>query len=403
MRHRLEKKDPSAEESEAVDPIVYYLDNGTPEPVRSALLEGVLGGIRLLKQQGIKTLFKSRFYPMMLIHGCSLQCDTMGASINARWSYGASVVDPRTGEILKGHVSLGSLRIRQDFMIAQALTNAPYANGQTSDSSMLAMALARIRQLSAHEIGHTLGFAHNFAASVKNRASVMDYPHPTLALEDGKISYENAYAIGIGDWDKVSVKYAYSDFSEGTNETKALNRILAESVAEGHRFISDRDARPIGGAHPSAHLWDNGATPVSEFSHLLAIRRVAFNNFSLDQLKDGEPISMLRDRLVPLYFLHRYQLEAVVKLIGGQEYDYGVKGAKNTEVKAVSPAEQREALNALISSLDKITLSIPASIRDVLPPHAFGYGATRESFATQTGLTFDPFGAAHTLSDAVLE
>ena len=403
LRHRLEKKDPSAEESEAVDPIVYYLDNGTPEPVRSALLEGGAWWNQAFEAAGYKNAFQIKILPD--------DADPMDVRYNViqwvhrstrGWSYGASVVDPRTGEILKGHVSLGSLRIRQDFMIAQALTNAPYANGQTSDSSMLAMALARIRQLSAHEIGHTLGFAHNFAASVKNRASVMDYPHPTLALKDGKISYKNAYAIGIGDWDKVSVKYAYSDFPEGTDETKALNGILAESVADGHRFISDRDARPIGGAHPSAHLWDNGATPVAEFSHLLAIRQVAFNNFSLDQLKDGEPVSMLRDRLVPLYFLHRYQLEAVVKLIGGQEYDYGVKGAKNTEVKAVSPAEQREALNALISSLDKTTLSIPASIRDVLPPHAFGYGATRESFATQTGLTFDPFGAAHTLSDAVL-
>ena len=318
------------------------------------------------------------------------------------WSYGASVVDPRTGEILKGHVSLGSLRIRQDFMIAQALTNAPYADGKTDDTPMLEMALARIRQLSAHEIGHTLGFAHNFAASVKDRASVMDYPHPTLSLVDGKISYENAYAVGIGDWDKVSVKYAYSDFPDGTDETAALNKILDQSVAQGHRFISDRDARPIGGAHPYAHLWDNGGSAVKEFEQLLDIRQVALNNFSEDQLKAGEPISVLRDRLVPLYFLHRYQLEAVVKLVGGQEYDYGVKGANNSGVKTVAAQEQRQAFKVLVASLNQNTLSIPAAIREMLPPHAFGYGASRESFATQTGLTFDPFGAAHTLSDAVL-
>ena len=403
LRHRLEKKDPKADVSEAVEPIIYYLDNGTPEPVRSALLSGGAWWNQAFEAAGYKDAFQIKMLPD--------DADPMDVRYNViqwvhrstrGWSYGASVVDPRTGEILKGHVSLGSLRIRQDFMIAQALTNAPYADGKTDDTPMLEMALARIRQLSAHEIGHTLGFAHNFAASVKDRASVMDYPHPTLSLVDGKISYENAYAVGIGDWDKVSVKYAYSDFPDGTDETAALNKILDQSVAQGHRFISDRDARPIGGAHPYAHLWDNGGSAVKEFEQLLDIRQVALNNFSEDQLKAGEPISVLRDRLVPLYFLHRYQLEAVVKLVGGQEYDYGVKGANNSGVKTVAAQEQRQAFKALVGSLNHNTLSIPAAIREMLPPHAFGYGASRESFATQTGLTFDPFGAAHTLSDAVL-
>ena len=403
LRHRLEKKDPNAAVSEAVDPIVYYLDNGTPEPVRSALLEGGKWWNQAFEAAGYKDAFQLKILPD--------DADPMDVRYNViqwvhrstrGWSYGASVVDPRSGEILKGHVSLGSLRIRQDFMIAQALTNQPYAKGDDLDNPMLEMALARIRQLSAHEIGHTLGFTHNFAASVKDRASVMDYPHPTLAIEEGQISYQNAYAVGIGDWDKVTVKYAYSDFPDGTNETEALNQILEESFQAGHRFIADRDARPIGGAHPYAHLWDNGKSPVEEFNHLLAVRQIALNNFSEDQLKTGEPISVLRDRLVPLYFLHRYQLEGVVKLIGGQEYDYGVKGASSLGVKAVAPRVQREALSTLLSSLDQGTLGIPPHIRKMMPPHAFGYGASRESFATQTGLTFDALGAAHTLSDAVI-
>ena len=403
LRHRLEKKDPNAAVSEAVDPIVYYLDNGTPEPVRSALLEGGKWWNQAFEAAGYKDAFQLKILPD--------DADPMDVRYNViqwvhrstrGWSYGASVVDPRSGEILKGHVSLGSLRIRQDFMIAQALTNQPYAKGDDLDNPMLEMALARIRQLSAHEIGHTLGFTHNFAASVKDRASVMDYPHPTLAIEEGQISYQNAYAVGIGDWDKVTVKYAYSDFPDGTNETEALNQILEESFQAGHRFIADRDARPIGGAHPYAHLWDNGKSPVEEFNHLLAVRQIALNNFSEDQLKTGEPISVLRDRLVPLYFLHRYQLEGVVKLIGGQEYDYGVKGASSLGVKAVAPMVQREALSTLLSSLDQGTLGIPPHIRKMMPPHAFGYEASRESFATQTGLTFDALGAAHTLSDAVI-
>ena len=403
LRHRLEKKDPNAPISEAVEPIVYYLDNGTPEPVRSALLEGGAWWNQAFEAAGYSNAFQLKILPD--------DADPMDVRYNViqwvhrstrGWSYGASVVDPRSGEILKGHVSLGSLRIRQDFMIAQALTDAPYANGKTDDSPMLALALARIRQLSAHEIGHTLGFAHNFAASVKDRASVMDYPHPTLELEAGKIRYDDAYAIGIGDWDKVSVKYAYSDFPEGVNETQALNSILEKSSAEGHRFISDRDARPIGGAHPYAHLWDNGTTAVEEYENLLSIRELAMKNFSIDQLKEGEPISVLRDRLVPLYFLHRYQLEAIVKLIGGQEYDYGVKGAKLNAVKTVPVGEQRAALKAITNSMAASSLSIPEHIRSILPPYAYGYGASRESFSTQTGLTFDPMGAAHTLSDAML-
>ena len=403
LRHRLEKKDLNAPMSEAVEPIVYYLDNGTPEPVRSALLEGGAWWNQAFEAAGYSNAFQLKILPD--------DADPMDVRYNViqwvhrstrGWSYGASVVDPRSGEILKGHVSLGSLRIRQDFMIAQALTDAPYANGKTDDSPMLALALARIRQLSAHEIGHTLGFAHNFAASVKDRASVMDYPHPTLELEDGMIRYDDAYAIGIGDWDKVSVKYAYSDFPEGVNETQALNSILEKSSAEGHRFISDRDARPIGGAHPYAHLWDNGTTAVEEYENLLSIRELAMKNFSIDQLKEGEPISVLRDRLVPLYFLHRYQLEAIVKLIGGQEYDYGVKGAKLNAVKTVPVGEQRAALKAITNSMAASSLSIPEHIRSILPPYAYGYGASRESFSTQTGLTFDPMGAAHTLSDAML-
>ncbi len=403
LRHRLKKKDPSADLSVAVEPIVYYLDNGTPEPVRSALLEGGVWWNQAFEAAGYKNGFQIKILPD--------DADPMDVRFNViqwvhrstrGWSYGASVVDPRSGEILKGHVSLGSLRIRQDFMIAQALTESPYSESDTADNPMLEMALARIRQLSAHEIGHTLGFTHNFAASVNNRASVMDYPHPTLSLVNGKISYQNAYDEGIGEWDKVSVRYSYTDFPDGVDETDALNNILEDSFASGLRFIADQDARPIGGAHPYAHLWDNGDSAINEFNHLMTVRKTAMDQFSIDQLKTGEPISVLRDRLVPLYFLHRYQLEAVVKLIGGQEYDYAVKGGSSIGVSTVDATIQRKALETLSNSLEPNALKIPENIRQMMPPHAFGFRASRESFATQTGLTFDAFGAAHTLSDALI-
>ncbi len=403
IRHRLEKKDPTAAISEAVEPIIYYLDNGTPEPVRSALLEGGRWWNQAFEAAGYKDAFQVKILPA--------DADPLDVRYNViqwvhrstrGWSYGASVVDPRTGEIIKGHVSLGSLRIRQDYMIALGLTENPFeVDGQKNDDA-LAMALARIRQLSAHEIGHTLGFAHNFAASAKNRASVMDYPHPTLELEGDKISYANAYDTGIGDWDKISVAYSYSEFPAGTNETEALNSLLAQSARDGFRFISDSDARPIGGVHPIAHLWDNGSDAVTELNQLMQIRKQALEGLSLNHLRDNESYTQLEDRMVPIYLLHRYQVEAAVKLVGGVDYDYAVKGAIDYRTSTVGASSQRKALAALLKTLEPNALMLPSSLLSVLPPRAFGAPRSRESFQSQTGITFDPFALAHTTSDAIL-
>ena len=404
LRHRLEKTDPNAAQSKAKEPIVYYLDNGTPEPVRSALLEGGSWWNEAFEAAGFIDAFQIKMLPG--------DADPLDVRYNViqwvhrstrGWSYGASVVDPRSGEILKGHVSLGSLRIRQDFMIAQGLTKDPYANGNTDETKMSELAIARIRQLSAHEIGHTLGFAHNFAASTNGRASVMDYPHPKLDVVAGAISYENAYAVGMGAWDKTSVRYSYSEFPEGTDETKELNSILEESILKGNRFISDQDARPIGGAHPYAHLWDNGASAIEEYNHLLNVRSIALKNFSDDQLRVGEPYSVLNDRLVPMYFLHRYQAEAIVKLIGGVDYSYGVKGPIPFEIATVAVETQKEALTAMINSLSSEVLAIPKSLLKQLPPTAFGYSATRESFRSQTGRVFDVLGAPASLGKGIMQ
>jgi hypothetical protein len=266
----------------------------------------------------------------------------------------------------------------------------------------LELALARIRQLSAHEIGHTLGFAHNFAASAKERSSVMDYPHPYLNIKNGKIDYSAAYETGIGSWDKVSVAYAYSDFPEGTNETEALNQLLEQSSLDGHRFISDRDARPIGGAHPLAHLWDNGSSAYEELSKLMQIRALALKHLSLDHLREGEPYSTLEDRMVPMYLLHRYQVEAVVKLIGGVDYDYGVKGPIAYATNTVDATTQRNALKAFSSTLAPEALKIPEHLRALLPPRSFSNPRTRENFLSQSGVAFDYLGVANSLSNALL-
>ena len=402
-RHRLEKKDPLSSMSEAVKPIVYYLDNGTPEPVRSALLEGGLWWNQAFESIGYKDAFQVKILPN--------DADPLDIRYNViqwihrstrGWSYGTSVADPRTGEIIKGHVSLGSLRIRQDFMIALGLIEAPFAEGSNKENEALQMAISRIKQLSAHEIGHTLGFAHNFAASANSRSSVMDYPHPKIEIQDGKISIANAYEVGIGDWDKVTVAYAYSDFPEVINEKKALNSILNQSADEGHRFISDQDARPIGGAHPKAHLWDNAKLASDELNHLMKIRKHVLEHLSLNHLRKGEPYSALEDRFVPMYLLHRYQAEAVVKLIGGVDYDYAVKGTRKYQVKTVDGTIQRNALMEFLGTLSPEALVVPKELKKLIPPRSFSNSRTRENFLSQTGVTFDYLGIANSLSDALI-
>jgi hypothetical protein len=402
-RHRLEKKDPMSSISEAVKPIVYYLDNGTPEPVRSALLEGGLWWNQAFESIGYKDAFQIKILPN--------DADPLDVRYNViqwihrstrGWSYGTSVADPRTGEIIKGHVSLGSLRIRQDFMIALGLTEAPFAEGANKENKALEMAISRIKQLSAHEIGHTLGFAHNFAASANLRTSVMDYPHPNIEIQDGEISIANAYEVGIGDWDKVTVAYAYSDFPMGTNEKKTLNSILDQSANEGHRFISDQDARPIGGSHPIAHLWDNAKLATDELNHLMKIRKQVLEHLSLNHLREGEPYSALEDRFVPMYLLHRYQAEAVVKLIGGVDYDYAVKGAQKYQVQTVDGTIQRNALLEFLGTLSPEALVVPKELQKLISPRSFSNSRTRENFLSQTGVTFDYLGIANSLSDALI-
>ena len=402
-RHRLEKKDPSAEISEAIEPIIYYLDNGTPEPVRSALIEGGNWWNQAFESIGYKDAFQVKILPD--------DADPLDVRYNViqwvhrstrGWSYGSSVADPRTGEIIKGHVSLGSLRIRQDFMIALGLTEAPFDPTNNKEYAALELALARIRQLSAHEIGHTLGFAHNFAASAKSRTSVMDYPHPYLTLENDKINYSKAYEKGIGSWDKVSVGYAYSDFPGDIDESKELNLLLENSLKEGHLFISDSDARPIGGAHPKAHLWDNGSSATDELNVLMQIRSKALNQLSLNHIKEGAPYSDLEDLFVPMYLLHRYQVEAVVKMIGGVDYNYAVKGPILSSVIVVSPTQQRNALLEYLNTLNPKALKIPSHFNKLIHPRSFSNPRTRENFLSQTGVTFDYLGIATSLSDALI-
>ena len=279
VRHRLNKKNPNNEISEPVEPIIYYIDNGTPEPVKSALIDGGNWWNQAFESAGYKDAFRIEVLPE--------DADPMDVRYNLiqwihrstrGWSYGASIVDPRTGEIIKGQVSLGSLRVRQDYMILSGLVDNP--NDIQNKSLIKKTSLDRIRQLSAHEIGHTLGFAHNYISSANNRSSVMDYPHPKIDLVDGEISIADAYSENIGDWDKVSVQYAYRDFPNTKNENNELDKIINEAQKNSLYFLSDSDSRPVGSANPFSHLWDNGELPYKELNKLegiIDVQNVIFN------------------------------------------------------------------------------------------------------------------------------
>jgi len=428
VRHRLEKKDSSAAVSEPIKPIVYYVDNGAPEAIRDALVEGASWWSAAFEAAGFRNAFQVKVLPA--------NADPMDVRYNMitwvhrstrGWAYGNSIVDPRTGEIIKGNVTLDSQRARQDFLIGAGLvpqyTNAAAKNGglgkgcgfgmmpevdylfasaPATDSA--AMSLARIRQLSAHEVGHTLGLAHNFAASTYGRASVMDYPAPMVEIKNGRLDFSNAYAIGIGAYDKFAIKYGYAQFPAGADEAAGLESILNEGVASGMLFISDADARPAGAAHPLANLWDNGNDPIAMLRHEMEVRRIGLNQFGLGNIEQGTPLSLLEAKLLPLYLHHRYQLQAAAKSLGGVYYTYAVKtsaGATPARVHEVVPAaRQREALRAVLDTIKLNELVIPPRIVGLIPPRAFGYeGGTPELFTKRTDPVFDPIAAASIAAD----
>ena len=399
-RHRLIKKYPNQEISEAVEPIIYYLDRGVPEPVKSALIEGASWWNEAFEAAGFKNAFQIKVLPegadMLDVRYNVIQWvhrSTRG------WSYGASVVDPRTGEIIKGHVSLGSLRVRQDYLIAEGLLR-PYAKENKNDF-MKEMAIKRLRQLSAHEVGHTIGLSHNFISSARNRKSVMDYPHPLIEFTNNTVDLSNAYDHGIGDWDKLAINWGYRQFD--SNEEDQLNKILQDGYKEDIYFISDQDSRPLSSAHPRSHLWDNGFDAADELNRMLSIRRHILDNFLDNAIKLGEPMSSIEEVLVPMYLLHRYQIEAAAKVLGGLEYNYALKGDNQVITKMLTRNQQVKALKSLLNSIHPKNLSLPEKLIKLIPPRAFGYPRTRETFKSRTGLTFDYLAAAETATNLTLK
>jgi hypothetical protein len=401
-RHRLKKKNPNAKISDPVEPIVYYIDRGTPEPIRSALIEGAGWWNEAFEAIGYRNAFQAKLLPE--------GADPMDVRYNMinwihrstrGWSYGGGIRDPRTGEIIKGHVALGSLRVRQDFLIAEALV-ADYEAGKKVSPEMLEMALARIRQLSCHEVGHTLGMGHNYASSVNDRASVMDYPHPLIKIKkDGSLDLSDAYDTGIGEWDKVSIAFGYQDFPDGVDEEKELKAILDNAFSRGLVFLSGQDAGQSS-AHPLANTWDNGKHPVDELERVMRIRSIALDSFSEKRIRVGAPMATLEETLVLAYLFHRYQVEAAASVLGGLYYNHKLRGDVQKNQEIVSGQEQRRAFDVLLKTIQPEFLAIDERILNLIPPRPPGYRETRELFPGYTGQTFDPFGAAETAASLTI-
>ena len=389
-RHRLEKRDPNAAMSEPVEPLVYYLDPGTPEPVRSALLDGARWWNQAFEAAGFIDAFRVEIRPEdVSSHDVRYNVINWVHRSTRGWSTGGSITDPRTGEILKGNVTLGSLRVRQDYMIAEGLL-APYENGDEEATELSEWALARIRQLSAHEVGHTLGLGHNYYDSDAGRISVMDYPHPLITWDGSEFDYSEVYDADIGEWDKVSIQYGYSVFPPGADEAAELDRILDEAWEEDIRYFTGQDVS----AHARVDQWSNGTDAGAELDRMLDVRRAAMERFGERVIRKGAPMAQMEEVLVPLYMHHRYQVTAAASVLGGLHYTYATRGDGLEPVRPASVAEQKRALDALVRSVQPAELTIPAKVLDRLPPRPAGYGRTRELFPRYTGSMFDAVSPA---------
>lgn len=404
-RHRLEKVDPTKARDRVKKPIVYYVDNGAPEPIRQALIDGASWWATAFDKAGFIDAFQVKVLPEDA-HPQDIRYNMINwvHRQTRGWSYGGSVSDPRTGEILKGNVLLGSLRVRQDIKIFEGLVGAE-KTGSGGKDDPVQIALTRIRQLSAHEVGHTLGFAHNMGASTQDRASVMDYPAPQVDIVDGKIDLSNAYGVGMGKWDDFTVDYLYHQFAPGVDPVKGTDEILKKAAASGLRFVADQHSRAAGTGHIYGGLWDTGNEPIESLRHTMKVREIALKNFGMNNIKDGQPVADLADVLVPVYLFHRFQIQAAAKSLGGMDFTYGTKGDGQGPATIASPERQRDALSALVDTLDPAIYDLSDDQLALLTPRNGGWGEiqiTNEMFKNSINPAFDLYGAVEVASGLTL-
>ncbi|MFJ1646889.1 zinc-dependent metalloprotease [Streptomyces sp. NPDC088258] len=398
-RFRLEPVDADAPADAPVAvrrPIVFQVDPAVPQPVRDAVVEGGNWWRDAFERAGFHDAYRVEVAPAGLDdHDLGVNSVRWVHRDGRGWSHGQGLTDPRTGEIICGRVRLGSQRVEQITALAEAL-HAPYGRPDESErlAAVEALVLGRMRQLAAHEIGHALGFMHNFASTHHPSPSVMDYPHPRVTVgRDGRLDSAHAYPEGLGPWDHFLVAHAYGRFP-GEDEETALARLRHTAAEGGLRYVTDEDARGPEAAHADAVVW---VAPVPDafaaLDEALAVRRVALDGFSRAVLPPGRQSGELEERAVLLQLYHRSQLSAVARLVGGVRYGYGLAGEESAGTVPVEADTQLRALDRLAELLRAEHLALPANVLEVLTPPAIRYGRTAEYFDTRAGRVFDPFAA----------
>ncbi|HJR63801.1 MAG TPA: zinc-dependent metalloprotease, partial [Gemmatimonadaceae bacterium] len=401
-RHRLERANPADPNSPIRNPIVYYIDRGIPEPIRSATMAGAMWWVQAFDAAGLRGGFRVELLPEGV--------DPMDVRYNVvqwvnrherGWSVGGSLGDPRTGEIIKAMARMDSHRARTSYNLYAGLMGvSPDGSIAPAETSFV---LGRVRQVTAHEIGHTLGIAHNYIASTYERGSVMDYPPPRVRLRrDGSIDVSEVYDVGPGEWDVWAIRWGYGIFPEAS-EADSLRAIMAEGLRKGYLFLSDAEARPEFAADPRTSLWDDELGPAQFLNQQMAVRRAAISRFGERNIRPGEPIALLQERFAPVYLMHRFALNSLAKTIGGMEYSYAMRGDGAQATRPVPGEQQRDALSMLIAALQPNELAIPDTVVTLLAPRPYSYAPYVELFGSRTRPAFDELGAAHSLAQLIVD
>jgi hypothetical protein len=387
---------------EPVQPIVYYMDPAIPEPYRSAFIEGGMWWNGIFEAAGFRNAFQIRDLPQ-------------GANpLDARFpmiywvhrpgpgpSVGPSFRDPRTGEILNTVVRMDSHRSLINYNIYAGLLPAagPDGLGMTAEE----FTMVRRKQHTAHEIGHTVGLAHNFIAATQGRSSVMDYPAPLIDLDDrGRLDLSQAYRYSGGAWDSLAVRWAYTWFPDEESEREGLERILQEGLDAGLRFITGGHAAQSG-SHPGATQWIEGSNMMAALERTTRVRRVLVDRFNEEAIRPGEPMSLLNMRFAHVYLHHRYALEGTIKYVGGMEFSYAARGDGQVPARVIPADDQRRALRMVLDQLDPTALAIPDRIPDLIPPSPHGMDGTEIWIPSQAGPAFDPLTLAGGLATEIVE
>ncbi|NKB32714.1 MAG: hypothetical protein GKR91_06415 [Pseudomonadales bacterium] len=211
--------------------------------------------------------------------------------------------------------------------------------------------------------------------------------------DDRQLDISNAYLQRIGEYDKLSVRYAYEQFSADADEEEELQKIVQESIDRGLLFMAHNNNNFVGAGHQYASVWDNGENLVDHLKHEIQVRQIGLERFGESVIRDGEPLSSLENVLLPLYMHHRFQLNSAAQSIGGADYSYAMRGDGQTPFTIIDGAEQRDALETVLSTLSVDFLALPIDILARIPPSAYRYNQG-EPFPGRTGILFDPLGAA---------